>query len=430
MTSKKKWSLQKSTRHDTGHRGGSETAETSLSELGWAVSSGDPRTLLARDKEAPSVGATSTTVGVVSKVYQHWADGDAASGTRAEWNNNILSDRKSDYTEGEVIPHVFVYSASNNKPLVQGQTYSFNITYDYYQANTNSGGFVGLTSVEISRTPSSWPTGNTPSTDGTFSNGGGTAGAFMSVNADITNVSAVTYSGSKNKQGHVTVTFVYSGTTTTKGGAEIYYGLQIAKDGDVEDQGAGPTNGASAWTGGSLQTTVDICGCGATSLQLSAKAIIPLMPSLAIDKTVAGVFESDGVTPDGDGIADEAGDIIKYNVLVTNTGNQDLTGVSVVDPLTGQNLSGISLAAGESQNFDSSYVLQQSDLDTQGGGDGDLDNTATADSDQTDPVTASVAVPLAYTPAIAIDKVIDEITGGNQNGVADFDNAYYLGVAV
>ena len=67
----------------------------------------------------------------VSKVYQHWADGDAARGTTAEWNNNILSDGKSDYFEGEVVPHAYFYKASNNTPLTNGQTYSFNVTYNY-----------------------------------------------------------------------------------------------------------------------------------------------------------------------------------------------------------------------------------------------------------------------------------------------------------
>ena len=59
---------------------------------------------------------SAASTGSISKVYQHWADGDAAKGTSANWNNNILSDGKSDYFEGEVIPHVFAYKASNNAP--------------------------------------------------------------------------------------------------------------------------------------------------------------------------------------------------------------------------------------------------------------------------------------------------------------------------
>ncbi|MBU3694524.1 MAG: hypothetical protein FGM40_06805, partial [Rhodocyclaceae bacterium] len=119
-----------------------------------------------------------TTTDSINKVYQHWADGDAATGSTAEWNNNILSANKSDYSEGEVIPHLFAFKASNNMPLVQGQSYSFNITYNYWQSNTNAGGFTGLTTFDISRHPNSWPVNGAPSGDSTFVNNGGTKGMF------------------------------------------------------------------------------------------------------------------------------------------------------------------------------------------------------------------------------------------------------------
>src|SRR5262245_29216092 len=67
-----------------------------------------------------TTGATARTAftdaaGSTNKVYQHWADANGP-----EWNNNILNDNKSDYFEGEVIPHVFVYKASNQTPLTNG----------------------------------------------------------------------------------------------------------------------------------------------------------------------------------------------------------------------------------------------------------------------------------------------------------------------
>ena len=88
---------------------------------------------------------------------------------------------------------------------------------------------------------------------------------------------------------------------------------------------------------------------------------------------------------DGDALADAAGDVLNYTVAVTNTGNVTLTGVTVVDPLTGQNISGVTLAPGATQTFNTSYTLTQADLDGAGnaGGDGDIDNTATADSNET-----------------------------------------------
>ncbi len=50
--------------------------------------------------------------------------------------------------------------------------------------------------------------------------------------------------------------------------------------------------------------------------------------------------------------------------------------------------------------------MTQADIDDNGGGDGDIDNTATADSDQTEPVTDSAAVPLGQSPALSIEKTV------------------------
>jgi uncharacterized repeat protein (TIGR01451 family) len=128
-------------------------------------------------------------------------------------------------------------------------------------------------------------------------------------------------------------------------------------------------------------------------------------PSLSIDKSFVSVTG---------GTANAAGDVIAYSVLVTNTGNVTLTGVSVSDPLTngnldcdaasGQQTSGLTIAVGGSITCTGSYTLTQTDLNNNGGGDGDIDNTATADSDQTGPSSDSVAVPLAAAPSLSITK--------------------------
>jgi hypothetical protein len=97
-----------------------------------------------------------------------------------------------------------------------------------------------------------------------------------------------------------------------------------------------------------------------------------------------------------------------------------LTGVTVVDPLTGQNISGVTLAPGASQTFNTSYTLTQADLNGAGnaGGDHDIDNTATADSNETGPVSDSEQVPLVYNPALTIDKAVSSITDAF-NGMVD-----------
>ena len=232
-------------------------------------------TAMVTDQQMASTGFTDAT-GSTSKVYQHWADGDAATQSAAEWNNNILSDNKSDYFEGEVIPHVFVYKASSNEPLVTGQTYAFTVTYNFYQQNTNALGFDYLTTFNGSRSPGQLDATNpaiTPTLDSAFTNYGGftdfgmVSQGIYTVDADITEISSVTTAGSGSLDHLVTITFTYTGATTTDGIAEIYYGLHLASPSDNRE-------GASAWTGGSLQTTVDIDGSGAMSIQLAPAAII------------------------------------------------------------------------------------------------------------------------------------------------------------
>ncbi len=137
---------------------------------------------------------------------------------------------------------------------------------------------------------------------------------------------------------------------------------------------------------------------------------------LTIDKVFLNVTGGNS-----NGVADADGDVLNYRVVVTNAGNITLTDVTVTDPLTGQEITGVNLAPGESQEFETSYTLTQGDLDGKGGGDGDMDNTATADSAQTDSVQDSAEVPLVYSPELAIDKVFLNVTGGNSNGVADAD---------
>ncbi len=138
------------------------------------------------------------------------------------------------------------------------------------------------------------------------------------------------------------------------------------------------------------------------SVQDSAEVPLAYSPDLTIDKVFLNVTGGNG-----NDVADADGDVLNYRVVVTNAGNITLTDVTVTDPLTGQNITGLTLAPGESQEFETSYTLKQSDLDDQGGGDGDLDNTATADSAQTDSVQDSAEVPLVYAPDLMIVKTAD-----------------------
>src|SRR5207247_911147 len=107
-------------------------------------------------------------------------------------------------------------------------------------------------------------------------------------------------------------------------------------------------------------------------------------------------------------IADVAGELLHYTIDVANTGNVTLTGISVTDPnadagsihlVSGDTDSDGKLDVGETWHYTAAHTLTQGELDSNGGGDGDIDNTATADSNETTPVDDSATVPLVQNPA-------------------------------
>jgi uncharacterized repeat protein (TIGR01451 family) len=117
-------------------------------------------------------------------------------------------------------------------------------------------------------------------------------------------------------------------------------------------------------------------------------ALAPAGAQLTLDKSFTGYTDADG---SGD---ISAGDTLNYSFTATNTGGTALTGVSIVDPLPGLSalnctpLQPATLSAGASLSCTADYVVQTSDVG------GSIDNTATADSDQTDPVSSSVSTPV------------------------------------
>ena len=145
-------------------------------------------------------------------------------------------------------------------------------------------------------------------------------------------------------------------------------------------------------------------------------AFVPVnqAPSIAIDKAILSVNNGNG-----NGTLDAVNDIIRYAVTVTNTGNITLTNVTVSDPFTNLTVSGVTLAPGASETYLTSYTLQQSDLDSNGGGDGFIENTATADSNETGPVSDTEEIEINAVKALYINKKLESITNGNGNDVAD-----------
>ena len=128
---------------------------------------------------------------------------------------------------------------------------------------------------------------------------------------------------------------------------------------------------------------------------------VPAAPQLTLAKTSSVASVS------------SAGTVITYTIAVTNTGNTTLNAISVTDPLGTVTCpsSGAStittLASGASQNCTMAYNVPQTVFNTNGGGDGDIDNTATAAAVYNgSPVSAngSRAVLVSITPALTITK--------------------------
>ena len=128
------------------------------------------------------------------------------------------------------------------------------------------------------------------------------------------------------------------------------------------------------------------------------------------------------------GTADTAGEVISYAISVGNVGNQTLTGITVTDPSvsnlaavlsSGFNIGDVNhdgnLNAGETWQYTASHTVTQIDIDGNGGGDGTIENTVTADSAQTNPVSATAFVAVEQRPTLNVTKAPD-VTSVNAAG--------------
>ena len=137
-------------------------------------------------------------------------------------------------------------------------------------------------------------------------------------------------------------------------------------------------------------------------------------PSVTIKKIVTDVA---GKGPSGN--VTKAGDIITYQINVTNDGNVDLTNIKVNDiiipnltgPVESLKTDGI-LEVGEIWKYTGSYAVSSTDITTNGGGDGLIFNKVKLESDQlnsqsnTTEDTVDVPIGPAPNPSIDIEKYV------------------------
>lgn len=141
-------------------------------------------------------------------------------------------------------------------------------------------------------------------------------------------------------------------------------------------------------------------------------------PSITLDKSVCG----------DDVKISYAGQEITYKIVISNTGNVDLSIVNINDKVesynshvlsspTGDDGDGI-LNPGESWTYKDTYIVQQADINADGynNNDGLLDNKATvhATDDRQDELVANdtASVPICYNPDIMLVKSAEVVGGG------------------
>jgi uncharacterized repeat protein (TIGR01451 family) len=173
-----------------------------------------------------------------------------------------------------------------------------------------------------------------------------------------------------------------------------YTANHTVTQGDIDNGGV--VNAALTYSNTASVTTDQ--GAGDSD---SASVAIVQNPHLTLDKTA---------TVPG-GTADTAGEVIGYSIAVANDGNMSLTGVSVSDPsvadLAAVTSGGFNagdtnhdgkLSVGETWQYTASHTVTQSELDTNGGGDGTIDNTASVSTAQGASASDSASVTVVPTP--------------------------------
>ncbi|MEZ4830966.1 MAG: hypothetical protein R2873_03005 [Caldilineaceae bacterium] len=206
-----------------------------------------------------------------------------------------------------------------------------------------------------------------------------------------------------------------------------YTGTYTVQQADIDNNGGGD---------GDIDNTATVSSDQLPDATDDVTVLVTQNPAYAINKTAT--------LADGGTAADAAGDVINYTIVVTNTGNTSLTGVTVSDPLIATlagpveslNSDGV-LEVGETWTYTGSYTVTQADIDNNGGGDGDIDNTATVSSNEAPNRSDSEAVDLQQNPAYTIVKTTD-VTVVNAAGdiinytivVANTGNTSLTGVTV
>ena len=109
-----------------------------------------------------------------------------------------------------------------------------------------------------------------------------------------------------------------------------------------------------------------------------------------------------GIVKTGSSGPVSVGDTIEYEITVSNIGTEELTGVTLEDPMLGIDQAIGDLSVNEQITINAEYVVTDADLASDS-----IINTATADSNETASVSDSHVVPIAGFADLTVIKIVD-----------------------
>ncbi|WP_344694893.1 DUF7507 domain-containing protein, partial [Sphingomonas rosea] len=253
---------------------------------------------------------------------------------------------------------------------------------------------------------------------------------FADINGDgIKQASEGTLSGFKfyidvngNDQFDAGEIYAVSGANGSFTFQSLTAGTYTIREDMTAEQKALYTSITGAQSGGEI--TVTVTASGTTTIFWGNQ---PKIADFSLTKTVTSI---DGGTKVGaNWVADSAGDVVNYSIVITNTGNIALTGKSIVDAngvlgaISGDTNSNGVLDVGETWTVTATHAVSQAELDSKGtsdtgalDSDGDTDNKVVVDFAETEAKSASAVSLLTYNPNFSVVKTVTSITGGTKVG--------------
>ena len=165
-------------------------------------------------------------------------------------------------------------------------------------------------------------------------------------------------------------------------------------------------------SGNAIPNTAVVTDTQTPSQSSTVTTSVTPSPGVSIVKSVTSVGGASG-----DPTATYAGEVIDYQVVVSNTGNETLTNVLVTDPTLGTTLASLaSLAVGASVTYTAVQTVTQAEINAGGS----VPNTAVVTDTQTPSQSSTVTTPVGQSPGVSIVKSVTSVGGVNGDPAATY----------